>query len=65
MKPQLEVLEDRLVLDAYTFVGAAGGGDGTSWNQALNWANLTNPDIIAVPSGGDDVTIGPGFAVVI
>jgi hypothetical protein len=65
VKPQLEVLEDRLVLDAYTFVGAAGGGDGTSWNQALNWANLTNPDIIAVPSGGDDVTIGPGFAVVI
>ena len=44
--PRLEALEDRLVLDAYTFTGA---GDGVSWFNANNWLDTTNPVNISVP----------------
>ena len=43
-----EVLEDRRVLAAIAWDG---GGDGTTWNDPLNW------DSNAVPSVNDDVTI--------
>ncbi|HTU92109.1 MAG TPA: hypothetical protein VMF69_18645, partial [Gemmataceae bacterium] len=64
VKPRLEALEERLVLDAYTFVGAAGGGDGTSWNDSLNWIDSTTGGA-GMPGAGDDASIGAGFGVVI
>lgn len=63
-RPSLEVLECRLLLDAYTFLPNA-AGDGVSWNDPNNWLNLTNPNITAVPGGGDDASIGDGFNVVL
>jgi len=44
----LELLEDRRMLDA---VGRDGGGDGTSWDDPLNW------DTKMLPGPSDDVTI--------
>lgn len=67
-KPQrvhlcLEALEDRMVLDAYSFTGL--GGD-TSWFNPLNWADATKGGAPGVPGAADDATIGPGgFTVVV
>ena len=62
IRPRLEALEDRLVLDAYTFTGA---GDGVSWFDANNWLNTSNPAIISVPGAVDSASIGPGFNVAV
>src|SRR6185503_1545268 len=48
IRPHLEHLEDRLVLAAINWTGAA---DATSWQTPGNW------DLIRVPAGGDDVII--------
>jgi hypothetical protein len=56
-KPRLEILEDRFLLATYVFVGAAGGGDGTSWNNANNWVNTTT-GLAGLPGPTDDAVIG-------
>jgi hypothetical protein len=63
VRPWLEVLEDRLVLDAYTFAPNA-LGDGTSWNDPNNWLN-TNNFTNGVPGPTDDAGIPAGFDVII
>lgn len=64
VRPRLEVLENRLVLDAYVFA-PNGIGDATSWFNTNNWLDTTNPANIAVPGANDSATIGSGFNVVI
>jgi hypothetical protein len=46
-----EVLEDRRLLAAWD-----GGGNGTSWHDALNWVD----DVL--PATGEDIVIGEAFA---
>jgi hypothetical protein len=65
VRPRLETLEDRLVLDAMTFAPAVHNGDGVNWFNANNWLDTTNPAIIAVPGANDSATIDGPFAVVI
>ncbi len=64
MKPQLECLEDRTVLDAMTFIGAGTLAAPADWFVAANWANLTNPGNVHVPGASDDAFI-PGTAGVV
>src|SRR4029078_5459286 len=47
-RPTFELLEARNMLSAVSWDG---GGNGTSWNDTLNWSNNQ------VPSSADDVTI--------
>lgn len=61
---EVEVLEDRLVLDAYQYIGAS-NVDPTNWNDAANWFDTTNPANIAVPGPGDTASIPGGFDVVL
>src|SRR5579884_3139741 len=55
-RPVLEPLEDRVVLDAYSFNGA----QNNLWSNAGNWRDDTNPANVAVPGFGDDATIPAG-----
>jgi hypothetical protein len=57
VRPRLEGLEERIVPDAYTWVGPAGG----AWNVAANWLNQNN--LPGVPGGMDTATVG-GYCVV-
>src|SRR5579884_2743507 len=64
VRPRLEALEDRLVLDAMRFTGGA-QGIGTDYAVATNWANDTNPLFVHVPNANDTVSIPTGFGVVL
>src|ERR1700733_6801062 len=51
LQAELIPLEPRRLFAAVSWTG---GGDGTSWSNALNWSNN------AVPTSSDDVTINAG-----
>ncbi len=56
-KPRLEVLEDRLVLDAMLFTGSGTATAPAAWNLAANWLDLNNPRYVHIPNANDDVGI--------
>jgi hypothetical protein len=58
-KPTLEWLDQRIVPDAYTYTGPAGG----SWTVPGNWSDAQNNH--AVPGVGDTATVNPGTSVVL
>src|SRR5437899_608556 len=54
VRPQLEVLEDRVLLDAVRWINASGG----DWSTASNW------DLQRIPGPADDAIIEmPGITV--
>ena len=53
-----EPLEPRVLLSTVTWVGAAGGGDGSSWSDANNWErDVGGSPVMQAPQAGDDVVI--------
>ncbi len=64
VKPHLEALEERVVLDAMVFAGGGTPLLPAAWNAVANWTDLTNPANPHIPTSSDDVGI-PGGAVVL
>lgn len=56
-RPRLEVLEGRIVPDAYTWAPV---GASTDYTDRFNWYDNTNPPNIAVPGSGDTADIPSG-----
>lgn len=57
LRPALEMLEDRRML---AIVAWDGGGDGTSWDQAINWDGDVLPGIdddVLIDVADQDVTV--------
>ncbi len=59
--PRLEDLEERLVLDAYTYVGLD-PNDPQNWFKPLNWEDTSNYNQPGVP-GANDTAYIPGYTV--
>lgn len=63
LRPRLEALEDRLVLDAMLFIGVGTAAAPAAWGVAANWRDLSGGQA-HVPNASDDVGIPAGVGYV-